>query len=373
MKNSIAKNIFEKLLNSADIKINGKRPWDILVYNQKVFERVSYGGSLAIGESFVDRWWDCEKLDQLFARIFESNLNEKLKYRIPFWSSLIMSKKTTLMNKKKSYEVAKIHYDLGNKLFFSMLDKRLNYSCGYWENTDSLDEAQENKLDLICRKLNLKPEMEVLDIGCGWGSFAKFAAERYNVNVLGITISKEQHAFAKDNCKDLNVKIELKDYRDINNKFDRIVSIGMFEHVGLKNYVKFMEIAHNCLKDDGIFLLHTIGRNISSSNVDAWIEKYIFPNSMLPSPSHITTACEKFFVIEDWHNFGQYYDNTLMAWYENFSNSWGNLKEDYDERFFRIWKYYLLSCAGCFRARINQLWQIVFSKKGIKLGYKSLR
>ena len=369
----MAKNIFVKFLKSADIQINGERPWDIVINNPNVFKRIAYGGSLSIGESYVDKWWDCENLDQLFERIFKNNLNAKLKNRIPIWSSLVMSKKTTLMSKKKSYLLAKSHYDLGNKLFFAMLDKRLNYSCGYWKYARTLDDAQEHKLDLICRKLNLKPEMNVLDIGCGWGSFAKFAAEKYNVNVLGVTVSKEQQAFAKDSCKDLKVKIELKDYRDIKNKFDRVVSIGMFEHVGLKNYRGFMEIVNNCLEDDGIFLLHTIGRNISSQNVDAWIEKYIFPNSMLPSPIHITSACEKLFVIEDWHNFGQYYDNTLMAWYENFLNSWEILKDDYDETFFRIWKYYLLSCAGCFRARINQLWQIVFSKHGIKWGYNSVR
>ncbi|MDH7528362.1 MAG: cyclopropane fatty acyl phospholipid synthase, partial [Ignavibacteria bacterium] len=255
----------------------------------------------------------------------------------------------------------------------NMLDKRMNYSCAYWKDATNLDEAQENKLELICKKLYLKPGMRVLDIGCGWGAFAKYAAEKYGVEVVGITVSKEQLKLAKELCDGLPVEIRLQDYREVNEKFDRIVSIGMFEHVGYKNYREYFKIAAKNLKDDGIFLLHTIGSNISTKSTDAWTHKYIFPNGMLPSLAQISKTVENLFVIEDVHNFGADYDKTLMAWYNNFKNNWHKLKDKYGERFYRMWEYFLLSCAGAFRARKNQLWQIVLSKKGILGGYSSIR
>jgi len=250
-----------------------------------------------------------------------------------------------------------------------MLDKGLNYSCAYWKNAETLDAAQEAKLDLICQKIGLRSGMKVLDIGCGWGGFAKYAAEKYGARVHGITVSRKQVEFGNDCCQCLDVKIELKDYRKVREKFDRIVSVGMFEHVGCKNYRIFMKVAHRCLKPDGLFLLHTIGGNTSTGSTDPWIDKYIFPNSVLPSSKQITSAIEGLFVLEDWHNFGQYYDKTLMAWYNNFTKNWAKIKDAYDERFYRMWTYYLLSCAGSFRSRRNHLWQIVFSKRGIKGGY----
>ena len=211
--------------------------------------------------------------------------------------------------------------------------------------------------------------MKVLDLGCGWGGFAKYAAEKYSANVYGITVSREQVEYAKKICRGLSVKIDLKDYRELKEKYDRIVSIGMFEHVGCRNYNTFFKIVHRCLKADGLFLLHTIAGNSSVAIPDPWVNKYIFPNSMLPSAKQITSAAEGRFVIEHWHSFGQYYDKTLMAWYNNFKGNWTKLKDAYDERFYRMWTYYLLSFAGSFRSRRNQLWQIVFSKKGIKGGF----
>jgi cyclopropane-fatty-acyl-phospholipid synthase len=266
--------------------------------------------------------------------------------------------------------IGKRHYDTGNRLFEIMLDARMNYSCGYWETAAALDEAQEAKLDLICKKLLLKPGMTVLDIGCGWGGFAQWAAEKYDVKVLGITVSQEQVKYARKFCQGLNVTIELQDYRDLKETFDRIVSIGMFEHVGAKNYLTFMRKVRHCLKPDGLFLLHTIGGNTSVSSTDPWISKYIFPNSMLPSAKQITSAAEGLLVLEDWHSFGQYYDQTLMAWHQNFIQRWDKVKDIYDDRFYRMWTYYLLACAGSFRSRRNQLWQMVFSKNGIRGGYQ---
>jgi cyclopropane-fatty-acyl-phospholipid synthase len=257
-----------------------------------------------------------------------------------------------------------------------MLDPRMVYSCGYWEDADTLAEAQEAKLDLVCRKLGLEEGMRVLDIGCGWGSFAELAAERYGVEVVGLTISEEQARRARERCADLDVEIRLEDYRELEEggAFDRVVSIGMFEHVGVKNYRTFMEVAHRALVDDGLQMLHTIGSPTANETADPWIEKYIFPNSMLPALQQIAEAAEGLFVVEDLHNFGQYYDPTLMAWHENVEAAWQDPPDRYDERFRRMWRYYLLSSAGSFRARAIQLWQIVLAKdRGVEGGYEPVR
>jgi cyclopropane-fatty-acyl-phospholipid synthase len=359
-----------ELLESADIKINGQKPYDILVHNEDFYARVLSGGTLAFGESYMDGWWDCEALDQLAVRLLNVHLDKKLKVMNPsFLLTFLRAYLINTQSKGRAYMVGEKHYDTGNDLFSLMLDKRMNYSCAYWRYANDLDQAQIDKMDLICRKLHLKPGMKVLEIGCGWGGFAKYAAENYKVDVYGITISKEQEQYAKESCKGLDVSFELKDYRELNTQYDRIVSIGMFEHVGYKNYKEYMEVAHRCLKEDGIFLLHTIGRNSSTIATEPWINKYIFPNGMTPSAKQICAASESLFVIEDWHSFGQDYDKTLMAWHENFQNNLSKLKGSYDERFQRMWKYYLLMCAGSFRARRNQLWQLVLTKNGIRGGY----
>jgi len=249
----------------------------------------------------------------------------------------------------------------------------MNYSCGYWKDVDNLDDAQDAKLELSCKKLGLKPGMRVLDIGCGWAGFGKYAADKYGVEVVGVTVSKEQKKLAEKLCKGLPVEIRLQDYRELDEKFDRIISIGMIEHVGKKNYREYMKVSHRCLKENGLFLLHTIGSNISRFTGEPWLDKYIFPNGMLPSVKQLAKAVERLFVIEDVHNFGSYYDTTLMAWYDNFITHWDEIKNQYDERFYRMWSYYLLCCAGAFRARRNQLWQVVLSKDGVRGGYKSIR
>ena len=255
-----------------------------------------------------------------------------------------------------------------------MLDKRLTYSCGYWKNSNNLDDAQEAKLELICKKMGLKPKMSVLDIGCGWGSFVKYACEKYDVKAVGITLAEEQAKLGAELCKGLPIEIRLQDYRDIAEKFDRIVSVGMIEHVGYKNYRNFMNVVRNNLEDDGLFLLHTIGSNISDVGTDGWTNKYIFPNGVLPSIYELAKATEKVFVMEDWHNLSFDYSKTLDAWFNNFNKNWNdNLSKVYDNRFYRMWKYYLQSFSGSFKARHNQLWQIVYSKNGVMGGYNSLR
>ena len=358
------------LLESVDIQVNGSRPFDIQVHNELFYSRVLSGKSLGLGESYMDGWWDCESLDQFCYQMLRGRIDKQVKVKNPaFLAHVLKAYFLNAQSKKRAYIVGEEHYDTGNDLFSLMLDQRMNYSCGYWENADNLDQAQINKLDLVCRKLHLKPGMKVLEIGCGWGGFAKYAAENYGVSVHGVTVSKEQMDYAERSCIGLETKFEMKDYRELNTKYDAIVSIGMFEHVGYKNYRNYMEVAQRCLEGEGLFLLHTIGRNTPSRSTDPWTNKYIFPNGMIPSPAQISKSLQGLFVIEDWHNFGQYYDPTLMAWNENFQKNYESLKDKYDQRFKRMWQYYLLMCAGTFRARRNQLWQLVLSKKGLMGGY----
>ena len=358
------------LLESVDIQVNGSRPFDIQVHNELFYSRVLSGKSLGLGESYMDGWWDCESLDQFCYQMLRGRIDKQVKVKNPaFLAHVLKAYFLNAQSKKRAYIVGEEHYDTGNDLFSLMLDQRMNYSCGYWENADNLDQAQINKLDLVCRKLHLKPGMKVLEIGCGWGGFAKYAAENYGVSVHGVTVSKEQMDYAERSCIGLETKFEMKDYRELNTKYDAIVSIGMFEHVGYKNYRNYMEVAQRCLEGEGLFLLHTIGRNTPSRSTDPWTNKYIFPNGMIPSPAQISKSLQGLFVVEDWHNFGQYYDPTLMAWNENFQKNYESLKDKYDQRFKRMWQYYLLMCAGTFRARRNQLWQLVLSRKGLMGGY----
>lgn len=368
-----AKTYIETLLRPADIQINGTRAHDIQIHDERVYARVIKQGTLGFGESYMDGWWDADAVDQLIFRLLRSAANEQVSGVLPAILKNAQAILSNMQSKRRAFQIGEEHYDIGNDLYTAMLDKRLTYTCGYWKNAINLDEAQEAKLDLVCRKLQLKPGQRVLDIGCGWGSFMKFAAEKYGVSCVGVTVSKEQKKLGETRSAGLPIEFRLQDYRELNEKFDHIVSLGMFEHVGYKNYREYMEVAARCLKDDGLFLLHTIGGNTSVHSIDPWIEKYIFPNAMLPSVTQIAEASEGLFVMEDWHNFSVDYDKTLMAWFERFTAAWPSLKDTYDERFRRMWTYYLLSCAATFRARKNQLWQVVFSKHGVLGGYTSVR
>ncbi len=371
--NTDAKKTVVDLLALCDVKINGERPWDIQVHNDAFYERVLSGGSLAFGETFVENVWDCKALDTCVFKIQQEHLRSKVK---PSWRQIltwIKAKIWNLQDKLGSKEVIDQHYQLGNDLYQNMLDSLMAYSCGYWKDAKFLDEAQRAKFDLICRKLRFEPGMRVLDIGCGWGGFEKYAAENYGVHVTGVTLSENQAEFARQVCKGLPVEIRLEDYRDLQGSYDRVIEIGMFEHVGVKNYREFMQKVHDLLKPHGLFMLHTIGSNISVATTDPWIDTYIFPNGQLPSIAQIGKSVENLFVMEDWHNFGPDYDKTLCAWFSNFSSNWSKLQPLYGDQFYRMWKYYLLSCAGSFRARECQLWQVVLSKGGVIGGYQSVR
>lgn len=362
-----------RLLAQADVRLNGERPWDLQVHHPETIARILARGSLGLGESYMDGWWDCGQIDEFICRVLQARLDQEVR-RPGLVFAALKARLLNLQSPQRAWQVGRQHYDLGNGLFEAMLDPWMTYSCGYWARAQTLEQAQQDKLDLICRKLGLKPGMTLLDIGCGWGSLMCFAARHYGAHCTGLTISVEQARWGAEHASGLPVKFELADYRQFNRegtqRFDRIASVGMFEHVGPRNHADYMAVARRSLEADGLFLLHTIGKNHSGVEVDPWIEKYIFPNGALPSLAELTTRLEDFFVIEDLHNFGADYDRTLMAWQARFEAAWPQLRQRHDERFHRMWRYYLLSCAGSFRARANQLWQLVLSPAGVRGGYR---
>ena len=370
---SAAKKKIADLLAQCGVQVNGSNPWDLQVHDERLFRRLLSKGSIGAGESYMDGWWSVPDLAEFFTRIIRGNLPEKIKFNLPTLWLVFQSTFLNMQTKNRARKVAKEHYNIGNDLYMSFLDPYNQYTCGYWKTAQNINEAQEDKLDLICKKLDLSEEDKVLDIGCGWGGFAKFASERYGCHVTGVSISEEQIKYAKEFCKGLPVDIVKSDYRDIKGKYDKVLICGMIEHVGYRNYRTIMQKVHNLLTDQGLFLLHTIGSRVSQKNTDAWLAKYIFPNSMIPSSNQLSKAAERLFVMEDWHNFGYYYYKTLIAWNKRFKENWSSIKHKYDDRFYKMFEYYLLGSAGYFNARIGQLWQIVYSKHGVKGGYGSVR
>ncbi len=369
---SVFRGLVQRMAGPADIRIDGERPWDVRVHDERLYRRVLATGTLGLGEAYMDGWWDCDAIDDMVYRAQRtdaaSHFVSKLD-RARHVSAAVQNRQT----RERSREVGRRHYDVGNDLYRRMLDRRMMYSCAYWSDVADLETAQESKLALIADKLGLEAGMRILDIGCGWGGAAQYFAEKRGCDVVGVTISGEQAKLATDRCADLPVEIRLQDYRDIDETFDRVYSIGMFEHVGVKNYRTYFDTCRRLLRDDdGLTLLHTIGSSRSQRATDPFFEKYIFPNSVLPSAAQITTGAEGVLELQDWHNFGVHYDRTLMAWHANIESAWGELP-DYDERFRRMWRFYLLSSAGSFRAGTLQLWQIVFSKRGLSEAYRGVR
>jgi cyclopropane-fatty-acyl-phospholipid synthase len=330
-------------------------------------------GTLGAGESYVDGDWDCDALDEMTARLLAGGVERLLSRRSWEAAQSVAARLFNHQSVRRSRESVAAHYDLGNELYAAMLGPTMTYSCAYWRGASTLDDAQDAKHDLVARKLGLRPGHRVLDIGCGWGAFARFAAERYGARVTGITLSARQAELARERCAGLPVAIHVRDYRGVTGTFDRIVSIGMFEHVGPRNYRTYFETTARLLASDGLQLLHTIGGPATTNLLDPWVNRYIFPNAILPSAAEIARALERLFVLEDWESFGADYDRTLLAWHRRLARAWPALDSRYDERFRRLWRYYLLTCAGSFRARHTQLWQIVLSPSGVPGGYRFVK
>ena len=359
----------EALLAKHGIHVGGHEPWDPIVGDPRVFVRVLRDGTLGAGEAYVDGDWDCAALDELSARLMRAEIDRRIG---PGWRELASSIHGRLADRQRLGTAAangRAHYDIGDDLYEAMLGPTMVYSCGYWRDAMNLDQAQRAKLELACAKLELRQGDRLLDVGCGYGELARHAAERHGAEVVGITVSRRQAEHAKRRCAKLPVTIRVQDYRELDGHFDRVVSIGMFEHVGTRHYRSFFEHVRACLADDGLFLLHTIGNVDERLAIDPWLDRHIFPGAVLPTAAQIAAAVEGLFVIEDWHNFGADYDRTLLAWHANVERAWPSLPH-YDERFRRTWRYYLLTCAGGFRARRTQLWQIVLSPKGQPGGYR---
>jgi cyclopropane-fatty-acyl-phospholipid synthase len=366
VRRSEAESIVRELFALAGIEIGGNAPGDIRVRDPRFYERLLRDASVGLGESYMEDWWETDALDVMIDKVCRANLKQKVKGS---WRLRALTVKAVMLNlqaKARAGASIEAHYDIGNDLYTRMLDERMVYTCAYWKDAKTLTEAQEAKLDLVCRKVGLRPGMRVLDLGCGWGGFASWAAEKYGCTVLGVTLSKDQVSLGNQLWKHLPVELRLCDYRDVTGKFDRVVSIGMMEHVGPKNHRQMMEVINRCLVDDGVALVHTIANNRSLRHGTPFIEKYIFPNAVAPSLAQIGRAMEGLFVPEDLHNIGEHYDPTLMAWWDKFDRAYPELAARYDRKFYQMWKFYLLAAAGASRSRDGQLYQIVLTKTGTK-------
>lgn len=357
---SIVRNLFEL----AGVNIGGTAPGDIRVKNPAFYERLLRDASIGLGESYMDDWWEVDALDVFIDKLMRANIKQKI---AGSWRLRLLTAKALLMNlqsRARSGKSVEAHYDIGNDLYTRMLDPRMVYTCGYWKNAKTLAEAQEAKLELIAQKAGLKPGMKVLDLGCGWGGFAAWAAEKHGCDVVGYTLSKDQVSLGKQLWKGLSVDMRLSDYREATGKYDRVISIGMMEHVGPKNHRNMMKVVHRCLKDDGVAVIHTIANNKSLLHGTPFIEKYIFPNAVAPSLAQMGKSIEGLFVAEDLQNIGPDYDPTLMAWWQNFDKTYSEISHKYDRRFYQMWKFYLLAAAGASRSRDGQLFHLVLTKTG---------
>lgn len=378
----------EVVLAPADIKINGMRPWDITVNSDNFYPRVFRDGIIGLGEGYMYGEWDCQDPVELVARFYKGRIDTKIPTDPLLLGRVLMDRmvhgvKRYLDRDSQARDLASTQYNLSTDLFKAFLDDRMLYTCGYWQNATTLEEAQDAKLDLTARKLGLdqKGGMRILDIGGGWGGLAIFMAERYAVNVASISISEEQIKEAEKRRlalpEEIACRIEnrFQDYRDVaDGPFDRVVVMGMIEHIGHRNFRSIMEVIHRNLAPDGLFLLHTIGVDINGGEEKGnWLERYIFPGSEIPNAADLAASWRNLFVMEDWHNFGADYERTLVEWFKRFDQNWEKIRPMFEpnaERFYRMWKLYLLGCAGGFRARASQLWQIVLSKGGVPGGYQ---
>ncbi len=374
----------QEILKHGDITINGERRWDLHVHNDRFYVRLLRDGSLGLGESYMLGWWDCDDLFTFFKKILSSQ--RTLRHKNVGWRTRLAFVKARLTNVQhigQTRELADTHYNLSNELFEHMLGTSMAYSCGYWANADNLDQAQFAKYERISRKLKLEPGDRVLEIGCGWGGLAKYMATHHHCEVVGITIAEEQADYARTLCDDLPVTIAIKDYREFEadqfgGPFDKVVSVGMIEHVGYRNYRALFEAVERALRPRGLFLAHTIASTVSMEIGDPWLGTYIFPGGMLPSMHQLSDAAEGLFILHDVENIGVNYTPTLLAWHDNFVAYWSAAERvkarpriwGSEETFFRMWRYYLMCCAAEFEAGDSQVWQITYSKGHLPNGYR---
>jgi cyclopropane-fatty-acyl-phospholipid synthase len=366
--NGNAEAVVREIFESAGVGVEGKKPGDIHVKNDAFYGRLLREASIGLGESYMDEWWECDELNLFIEKLLRVDIKKKIQGSLRMKLLTLQALVTNMQSRARAKQVAEAHYDIGNDLYEVMLCKRMVYTCGYWKNAKNLAEAQEAKLELICKKAGLQPGMRVLDLGCGFGGFAMYAAEKHGVDVLGVTISTEQQKWGAATAKKKGldkVELRLQDYRTVGGKFDRVVSIGMMEHVGWRNHRHLMEVVHRCLHRDGIAVIHTIGSNENQKHGIPFFEKHIFPNAASPSIAQLGNAMENLFVLEDVHNIGPDYGPTCIAWWKNFEAGYHTLdQKKYDRRFWRMWRFYLLAAAGAVQARESQLWHLVLTHIG---------
>ncbi len=353
------------------------RPADVIIHDPRFYRRVLFGGNLALGNSYIEGWWDAQRVDMTLHKLLRSGVFMKWYVRgHNQFVNWLRSRVLNLQTINRSRRVVERHFDIGNELYEGMLDRNMQYSCGYWKGAQTLDESQINKMKLISDKLGLQQGMCVAELGGGFGGLSKFMAER-GCSVSLWNISHEQVNFAREFCAGLPVTIYEDDYRNAYGTYDRVVAIGLCEHVGHKNYRRpFFETVHRILKEDGLFLMQTIGATHRGFETEAWLNANIFPNSALPTMTRLARAFEPLFVLEDWHNLHLDYVQTLRAWRSNFHESWTELTEafpeKYDVRFKRMWDYYLNFAIGLFTSRAINISQFVFSKGGLRVDVENV-
>jgi len=369
---ALARRIITGVLEQADIRVGGDRPWDLRIHHDRFFPR-AMRGTLGVGESYMDGDWDAGSLIEFFRKTMDAGLQMHPLLRINRVAKEVHARFRNLQTRRRSRAVAEEHYDLDHRMYAQFLGPWNQYTCCFFDGTDDLEEAELCKLEMICDKLEIESGDRVLDIGCGWGGFAKYAASTRGCSVVGISLSDEQIEYARDYTEGLPVEIHRMDYRDLPESplgtFDKVLICGMIEHVGYRNYRQLMKVVHTVLAQDGLFLLHTIGNRHNTAVVEPWIEKYIFRNSMAPSMQQLTRAAADLFVIEDWENYGHYYVPTLQAWHDNFNRNWDRIRaldgpRPFDERFRRMWNFYLMSSRAAFEVEDLHLWHLVMTRYG---------
>lgn len=373
IKKFIAKNTAIKIVDGVRSEDNkDKDSHDEICWYIKddaVIRRIFSGGhNLALGETYVEGLWDSNDIRKLVIELIKL---ERVKmqlglHALPIFLGEVLGKllalflpSNTLSSSRKNITY---HYDISDDMFQRQLGPTMQYTCAYFHRPDmSLDEAQLAKMRIIAHKLDLRPGMRVVELGCGYGAFAYLLATEFGVHVTGVSLSNDQVAYAKKNFAHSRVDIRLQDYRNVEGVYDRVYSVGIFEHIGRKNYKTYFDKCYDLLAPDGIMLIHTIGWGVSGRwNPNTFMFKHIFPGAEIPHASHMTKKYTDRWHLEDWHNFGKSYSPTAQHWYANLEGS--DEFEAMDESFKRMWRYYLLGGAAAFDSRRCSLWQLVFTK-----------
>ena len=355
-----------KFWDDDEVKVGENEPLFKIILKKPIPKKdILTSTTLAFGEAYMNGDLEVEG-------DFLLMLNTVLKYKEKFTTDFRGLPKifSNLTSRKKQKEEVTYHYDIGNDFYKLWLDDTLSYSCAYFKNeNESLGEAQLNKIHHLLKKLNLSEGMTLLDIGCGWGALLIEAAKLYKIKGLGITLSEEQYKAFKEKIEKENLQdylqVKLMDYRELEKSgllFDRVVSVGMLEHVGRSNYDLFMKCVSKVLKKEGVFVLHYIS-GLYESEGDAWIRKYIFPGGVIPTLREIISLSADYrFYTVDVESLRMHYYKTLLKWAENFEKNTDKVREMFDEKFVRMWRMYLYSCAACFYTGVIDLHQIVFTK-----------